>query len=98
MPAKHPKIFGKRPILMQRYDGGLRIINTDGKVEYLANYYSNTPGWLEISTFVVGNTKGCTSATTQEEAYNNCLVWDQEHAWLYSNEFTAGYAAFLGYL
>lgn len=82
MKQKKPKVFGKRPILMQRWDGGIRIIYPDGKVKWAAMYSS------EVSRM------GCTNAKTQRQAYQNCLLWDRDMITSHEDNFSA----FLGYL
>ncbi len=65
-----PKQFGRRPILMQRYCGGLRIIYPDGRVEF------------SLAEITFEETKkiyprACTSSKTQKEAYEAAVVFDR---------------------
>lgn len=85
-----PKVFGKRPILMQRWEGGIRIIHVDGRVEY-----SDHLTGREYPPFA--NADGCTSRPTQKEAYKACLEYDKTYSNMNPNDETR-YGAFLGYL
>jgi len=89
---KKPTHFGRRPILMQRHDGGLRIIYPDGDVLW-------TPDWWDGSVELRDGSFGekeiaakhsCTARDTQEEAYKASVVFDLKAS--------GPYSAFLGYL
>ena len=94
-----PKIFGKRPILMQRWEGGIRIIHIDGRVEYSSHLLH------EGEEFA--NADGCTSRPTQEAAYKACVEYDKDYSGMgassksfakMSDNSMWAYSAFLGYL
>ena len=84
--------FGKHPILMQRWDGGLRILYPNGTVE-----------WAPFSDPVRSDFDeaiGCTSRNTQEAAYNACVLYDRCES-AYNRKFESGgksLSAVLGYL
>lgn len=83
-----PAVFGWRPILMMGYDGRLRIIYPDGRVEYA--------DWKR-ETFEYG----CTTRSTQEEAYRAAVDRDASYAAMGMNPERFGdqnFSAFLGYL
>ena len=63
MRQKHPTVFGKRPILMQRFNGSIRIIYPSGKV-----YWTNLLG--------DEHDNGCTTKRTQRAAYKACIEYD----------------------
>jgi hypothetical protein len=81
---KHPKVFGKRPILMMRFNGSIRIIYPNGKVEWCT-------GIVDCPEDIHG--PACTDGKSQKEAYLNAVEYDSagthpDHQW----------SAFLGYL
>lgn len=90
---KHPKTFGRRPILMQRYEGGLRIIYPNGKVGWTLN--AVCPCDMPIKKFIknMGTSRiACTARRTQKAAYAAAVEFD------HSGSFSDNYSAFLGYL
>lgn len=61
---RHPKVFGKRPILMMRYDGGLRIIYPRGTVQWVSYDGGSWDGYA------------CTTSRNQKKAYEKCVRFD----------------------
>jgi hypothetical protein len=87
MKTLKPTHFGKRPILMLRACGGLRIIYPDGKVEF---------------TYEMDDTQavfryGCTSSTSQKKAFNECVAYDRRIRGRSAKGY-GSHSAFLGYL
>jgi hypothetical protein len=82
MKKRTPEIFGKYPILMQRYCGGLRIIYPDGRVEFSLGIHDFE------TTKVIYPDKACTQKSTQKESYLAAVQFDKPE----------GIECFLGYL
>jgi len=78
-------VFGVAPILMQRFDGGIRIIHPNGEVEYATFFDGHEMG--------LGSAKGCTSRPTQRAAYKACIEYDD-----CGPQRDRRYSKFLGYL
>jgi hypothetical protein len=96
---KKPKIvFGKRPILMQRLCGGIRIIHVNGKVDWDASAAGEIQSMMYSSNFDCkpgdGTMYACTEGSTQREAYENCKKFDKKWA----QKGFVNYSLFLGYL
>jgi hypothetical protein len=76
---------------MQRWEGGLRIIHVDGRVEWA----SNTESTFE-------NADGCTSRGTQKSAYQACIEYDRYYSGFRKKDNVSWLpmklGAFLGYL
>jgi hypothetical protein len=60
---KKAKVKFGRPILMMRFNGSIRIIYPDGKVEFCM---SSAEAFEE----------GCTTRETQKKAYRACVKYD----------------------
>jgi hypothetical protein len=94
--TKKPKQFGRRPILMSRYDGGIRIIYPSGNVDWeIGKSRYDTGNFSGIYLTTDEAMYACTCGDTQEETYNNCLQYDREAA---AFNWTENQSAFLGYL
>ena len=82
-------VFGKRPILMQRFDGGIRIIHVNGKVEWddsrhlLCNFEEHPNGMY-----------ACTEGSSQKDAFEKAIEFDKDDSGLN----LPNYSKFLGYL
>lgn len=100
---KKPTEFGKHPILMQRWDGSLRIIMPNGTVNHTDSnrltFYNSDPTHELFSAY------GCTSRGNQRVAYEACLEYDADCFRLavevdgrLGRQPSINYSAFLGYL
>lgn len=101
MKSKTPKVFGKRPILMQRYNGSIRIIYPNGKVSWIPHMEDllDRTNMEILETFVNedgNNARSCIEGSTQEEAYIRCINLDNLYAAVTGEQGV--YSAFLGYL
>lgn len=83
---KAPEEFGKRPILMMRCDGGLRIIHPNGEVEFV---FHDTP----FENICI---PACTTRRNQKAAYRASVKYDRMQAFFEGDIYS--YSQFLGYL
>lgn len=96
-------VFGVAPILMQRWDGGPRIIMPDGAVawgpvfyDYPDTYYNEAiPNRIEE---MIDSTNGripCTQRTSQKESFLAAAQYDEKCA---ARNRHKNYSKFLDYL
>lgn len=85
--SNQPKQFGRRPILMRRWDGGLRIIYPNGQVEYA----NQDETFESVARHYI---PPCTCRPSQRQAFKAARSYDYDC----SRYIQTNLSAFLGYL